>query len=60
MAEPATVQEGVAQGFPRVVGRCPACGLTALFLGAGGYVTCASLECPDPGAASDLLEVRRA
>lgn len=42
--------------FPTVQGRCPACGGTLLFLGAGGYVTCARIGCPDPTAATDLLE----
>ena len=40
---------------PLVRGTCPACGLDSLFLGAGGWVTCANLSCPDPGAAIDLL-----
>ncbi len=43
------------RAFPRVEGRCPACGLAALFLGEGGYITCGNLPCPDPCAASDLL-----
>ncbi len=38
-----------------VKGRCPACRATSLFLGDGGYVTCARIECPDPTAADDLL-----
>ena len=42
-------------GFPKVQGRCPACGKTTLFLGASGYVTCSLLRCPNPSAASDLL-----
>lgn len=41
---------------PRVRGRCPACSRTMLILGVGGYVTCSHLECPDPCAASILLE----
>lgn len=41
-----------------VQGRCPACGHTALMLGAGGYVTCRRLDCPAPDAASTLLEQR--
>jgi hypothetical protein len=49
------VGEGVARNWPLVRGRCPACRLSSLFLGAGGYVTCSSLTCPDPGAASDML-----
>jgi hypothetical protein len=40
----------------RVAGRCPrGCGET-LFLGSGGYVTCSHLGCPDPEAATRLLE----
>ncbi len=41
--------------FPRVQGACPACGAHALFLGDGGYVTCAVLTCSDPCRASRLL-----
>ena len=41
--------------FPRVQGRCPmGCGET-LFLGAGGYVTCSWIDCPEPDAATRLL-----
>jgi predicted RNA-binding Zn-ribbon protein involved in translation (DUF1610 family) len=39
-----------------VQGVCPACGSSALFLGEGGYVTCARDHCPEPDAASTLLE----
>lgn len=46
----------VADGFPKVQGRCPACGLSSLFLGNGGYVTCGNLSCPDPAAASSRIE----
>ena len=42
--------------FPKVQGRCPACGSNSLFLGDGGYVTCSVLGCPDPCAASNVLE----
>ena len=42
-----------------VQGRCPGCGHDGqLFLGSGGYVTCSIAECPNPGAASDLLAMR--
>ncbi|MFB6675572.1 DUF6085 family protein [Streptomyces sp. NPDC056390] len=41
--------------FPTVQGRCPACRATSLFLGDGGHVTCARIDCPDPSAADDLL-----
>lgn len=43
-------------GFPTVQGHCPACHRESLFLGSGGYVTCARIECPEPDAASTLLE----
>lgn len=42
--------------FPTVQGHCPACTRTTLILGAGGYITCAHLDCPNPTAASDLLD----
>ena len=46
-----------AAAAPTVQGRCPACSRTTLILGVGGYVTCSHLECPDPSAASDLLDL---
>lgn len=43
-------------GHPKVKGCCPmGCGDT-LFLGTGGYVTCSLIGCPDPSAASEILE----
>lgn len=39
-----------------VQGECPACHNPTLFLGAGGYVTCSLISCPDPEAASKLLD----
>lgn len=48
----------VPAGFPTVQGRCPACGMTGLFVGSGGYVTCSHFECPEPDAASTVLEHR--
>lgn len=45
-----------AQLFPKVQGRCPACGVRALFLADDDYVTCSWIECTDPTAACDLLE----
>lgn len=38
-----------------VQGRCLICGGASLFLGEGGHVTCARLDCPDPTAVDDLL-----
>ncbi|MFE2164848.1 DUF6085 family protein [Streptomyces sp. NPDC059447] len=43
---------------PSVQGRCPACHGQSLFLGEGGYVTCARIDCPDPEAATRILEQR--
>lgn len=40
---------------PTVQGYCPACQGTSLFLGDGGHVTCARIDCPNPCAADDLL-----
>jgi hypothetical protein len=42
-------------GFPHVRGKCPSCSWKSLFLGAGGFVTCANLDCPDPTRASLIL-----
>lgn len=50
------VASGVAEGWPRVAGCCPACGGASLFVGEGGYVTCSMRPCPDPAAVADLLE----
>ncbi|MFJ6667451.1 hypothetical protein [Streptomyces sp. NPDC091383] len=46
----------LAAGLPLVKGRCPACGTAGLFLGNGGYVTCSLIDCPEPDAASVVLE----
>jgi len=40
-----------------VDGFCPmGCGKT-LFLGSAGHVTCSWCECPNPGAAADILSI---
>ncbi|MFJ7963170.1 hypothetical protein [Streptomyces sp. NPDC096324] len=44
-----------AAAHPIVRGRCPACGWASLFLGSGGHVTCARLDCPDPCLADKQL-----
>jgi hypothetical protein len=49
----------LAAGLPQVQGNCPACGHASLFLGSGGYVTCSIAECPEPDAASTVLERTR-
>ena len=41
--------------FPNIQGRCPACRGDSLFIGAGGYVTCSRLDCPNPCAVDQLL-----
>ncbi|WP_435610874.1 hypothetical protein [Streptomyces sp. C10-9-1] len=53
---PAASTAPLAAGLPLVQGRCPACGSASLFLGDGGYVTCSRIDCPEPDAASTLLE----
>lgn len=44
-----------AAAHPIVRGRCPACRGQSLFLGSGGHITCARLDCPNPCAADDQL-----
>lgn len=39
----------------RIVTPCPACGASALIVGAGGYLTCGLIGCPDPGLIDRLL-----
>lgn len=38
-----------------VQGRCPACGLTTLFVGDGGYITCSNVDCPRPDLVNELI-----
>lgn len=57
MADIEIVQTGPGRGWPRVEGRCPSCNFRALFVAAGGYVTCANLQCNEPDAASTALGV---
>ncbi|TFV33158.1 hypothetical protein E4K10_30220 [Streptomyces sp. T1317-0309] len=49
-------QDAETAYLPTVQGRCPACRRESLFLGSGGYVTCAQLGCTQPDAATDVLE----
>ncbi|MFJ4552101.1 hypothetical protein ACIP4X_23305 [Streptomyces sp. NPDC088817] len=49
-------REAQADHMPKVQGSCPACGRESLFLGGGGFVTCAMLSCPKPDAPTDALE----
>ncbi|WP_318201091.1 hypothetical protein [Streptomyces sp. SCL15-4] len=46
----------LASGLPLVKGNCPACRRASLFLGTGGYPTCSNHECPEPDAATTVLE----
>ncbi|MFE2563103.1 hypothetical protein [Streptomyces mirabilis] len=46
----------LAAGLPLVKGNCPACQRSELFLGSGGYVTCSNADCPEPDAATTVLE----
>ncbi|MFB7574653.1 hypothetical protein [Streptomyces sp. NPDC056165] len=48
--------EAQAGRMPKVQGTCPACRSDSLFLGSGGFVTCASLSCPKPDAPTVVLE----
>lgn len=55
---PPTVKRGLGEGLPFIQGYCPACGWRGLFVGSGGYITCSQIDCPDPGAVTDLLAKR--
>ncbi|WP_318205355.1 hypothetical protein [Streptomyces sp. SCL15-4] len=46
----------LASGLPLVKGNCPACQHASLFLGTGGYPTCSNADCPEPDAATTVLE----
>ena len=46
----------LAAGLPLVKGNCPACKRAELFLGTGGYPTCSNADCPEPDAATTVLE----
>ena len=52
-----TVQHGAAKGATWVQGACPTCGSRSLFVGSGGYITCANLHCSDPCAPSKALGI---
>ncbi|HEX5496354.1 MAG TPA: DUF6085 family protein, partial [Mycobacteriales bacterium] len=56
MPDPTTIRHGLGTDFPFVAAYCPACGRYGLFLGAGGHVTCPQQDCPNPGAASEILD----
>ena len=43
----------------RIRGRCPSCGGDSLFVGKGGYLTCARLDCKEPTAADTLINTGR-
>jgi hypothetical protein len=49
--------EGVGLHVGRIRGECPACGVSSLFVGCGGYLTCGWLDCPNPVAPSEALGV---
>lgn len=40
-----------------VQGNCPACGVAAVFVGDGGYLTCSLISCSNPLAPSEALGV---
>ena len=43
----------------RITDKCPTCGCTSLFIGSGGYLTCAVLECPNPGVGDAIARLQR-
>lgn len=48
-------------GAETITDRCPACGNCTLFIGAGGFLTCSWLPCPQPGVGRsiEMLKVER-
>lgn len=38
----------------RIVDRCPACGAQSLFIGKGGFLTCAVIGCSQPGVGREI------
>jgi hypothetical protein len=44
--------------FPKVQGECIMCHKESLFLGEGGFVTCATSDCEQPDATSELISKR--
>lgn len=56
MTQPEPTPLHPTMSLPVVRGICPACGAKSLFLGNGGYVTCGIIRCPQPDAASTVLE----
>jgi len=38
---------------------CPKCGLRSLFIGKGGYLTCSSLQCEQPGVGREMENLSR-
>ena len=44
---------------PRIADRCPSCGSRSLFIGAGGWLTCAVIgPCKEPGVTASIDALR--
>lgn len=54
--QPDSEKAADTQTWPLIKGNCPACRQASLFLGTGGYPTCSNSECPEPDAATTVLE----
>jgi hypothetical protein len=39
--------------------KCPSCGSSSVFLGAGNYLTCGSIECPNPDVADAVNDLAK-
>ncbi len=39
---------------PRIADACPSCGSTSIFIGSGGWLTCAVLRCKQPGVGTEI------
>lgn len=44
---------------PRISDECPSCGSRSIFIGSGGWLTCAILGCKSPGVATTIKATRK-
>lgn len=45
---------------PKIADRCPTCGAESLFIGTGGWLTCAVLRCKNPGVGDAIEKLKAA
>lgn len=44
---------------PKISDRCPSCGSVSIFIGSGGWLTCAILGCKSPGVGTTIEALRK-